>query len=153
MTDEEYLRKVLNRCNCVDGCLICPGALATDGYPVCYRNGNSNLKIHRFVWSVFNRTFIEKGLVIRHNCDNILCINPSHLQIGTVKDNNDDIRKRGRKFKLLSPEQVRDTKFLLELGLPHSNIGEIVGLNPRRVSEIKCGKRDENGYLVKKDTL
>lgn len=153
MNDEDYLRKILNRCDYVDGCMIWPGAKATDGYPVCYRDGNSNVKVHRFVWKTHNREQIGTGLVIRHNCDNILCINPSHLQIGTVADNNDDIRKRGRKFKLMTPEQVKDTKFLLELGLPHLNIGEIVGLNPRRVSDIKCGRRDENGYLVKKDIL
>lgn len=153
MNDDDYLRKILNRCDYVDGCLIWPGAKATDGYPVCTRNKNTNVKVHRFVWRIFNKKEIGNGLVIRHNCDNILCINPSHLQIGTVADNNDDIRKRGRKFKLLTPEQVRDTRFLLSLGLPHVNIGEIVGLDARRVSEIKCGRRDENGYLVKKDTL
>lgn len=153
LDDEKYLRKILNRCDCVDGCLIWPGAIATDGYPVCNRNGNTNVKIHRFIWKVSNGMDIEKGLVIRHNCDNILCINPAHLQIGTVADNNMDIRLRGRKFKLMTADQVRETKFLLELGLPHVNIGEIVGLDARRVSDIKCGKRDDNGYLVKKDIV
>lgn len=37
-----------------------------------------------------------KGLVVRHTCDNPPCINPAHLVIGTVSDNNRDAIERGR---------------------------------------------------------
>lgn len=36
------------------------------------------------------------GMIIRHTCDNPRCINPDHLLIGTLKDNSNDRRVRGR---------------------------------------------------------
>jgi len=37
-----------------------------------------------------------EGLVYRHKCDNIMCINPDHLETGTNSDNMQDMHKRGR---------------------------------------------------------
>lgn len=39
---------------------------------------------------------IPDGLLIRHTCDNRICINPAHLLIGTVADNMKDCIERGR---------------------------------------------------------
>lgn len=41
---------------------------------------------------------IKSGQVIRHSCDNPICVNPSHLTIGTQKDNILDKIQRGRDF-------------------------------------------------------
>ena len=45
---------------------------------------------HRVVYQVYYGLTIEPGKVIRHKCDNPLCCNPFHLEIGTQKDNIDD---------------------------------------------------------------
>jgi len=39
---------------------------------------------------------IPKGLIVRHTCDNRLCINPDHLIVGTYKDNMQDAIDRNR---------------------------------------------------------
>lgn len=39
---------------------------------------------------------IPKGMVIRHKCDNPICCNPFHLEIGTQKENNHDKLIRSR---------------------------------------------------------
>jgi hypothetical protein len=39
---------------------------------------------------------IANGLVVRHRCDNSMCCNPAHLQLGTQKDNVHDAISRGR---------------------------------------------------------
>ncbi len=37
-----------------------------------------------------------EGKVVRHTCDNGLCVNPDHLEIGTQDDNIKDMMNRGR---------------------------------------------------------
>jgi HNH endonuclease len=40
---------------------------------------------------------IPPGLVVRHSCDNTLCVNPDHLEVGTHRDNVHDCIRRGRR--------------------------------------------------------
>ena len=42
---------------------------------------------------------IPEGLIIRHTCDNPMCINPDHLIVGTNSENSKDMVKRGRSLK------------------------------------------------------
>jgi hypothetical protein len=39
---------------------------------------------------------IPDGLLVRHDCDNPLCVNPEHLRTGTDRDNAQDRDSRGR---------------------------------------------------------
>jgi hypothetical protein len=37
------------------------------------------------------------GMVVMHRCDNPPCVNPDHLTVGTVADNNADMDAKGRR--------------------------------------------------------
>lgn len=70
------------------------GRICPDGYgAICYRS--KNIAAHRAVWIAVNGP-IPEGLIIRHHCDNRRCCNPSHLAIGTTKDNVRDRVTRNR---------------------------------------------------------
>lgn len=47
---------------------------------------------------------IPKGMVIRHKCDNPICCNPFHLEIGTQKDNCKDMFDRNRSSSNITKE-------------------------------------------------
>lgn len=53
---------------------------------------------HRVAYCEANGLLLSDitGLVVRHKCDNPPCVNPDHLELGTVADNNRDKIDRGR---------------------------------------------------------
>jgi DNA-binding transcriptional regulator YiaG len=53
------------------------------------------LLAHRAAYSIWVGE-IPDGLVVRHKCDNPPCINPDHLEVGTLADNSRDAVKRMR---------------------------------------------------------
>ncbi len=64
------------------------------GYGVLRDHGR-NLLAHRVSWETFKGP-IPAGLWVLHRCDNPPCINPEHLFLGTVRDNQLDSMKKGR---------------------------------------------------------
>ncbi|MBN3757204.1 HNH endonuclease [Paraburkholderia sp. Tr-20389] len=50
---------------------------------------------HRISYQMVNGA-IPPGLVVRHSCDNRGCVNPAHLEIGTLEENNQDAIDRNR---------------------------------------------------------
>jgi hypothetical protein len=51
---------------------------------------------HRMSWMLKTGKAIPKGMVVRHLCHEPSCVRPSHLELGTVKQNAQDRSKAGR---------------------------------------------------------
>lgn len=96
MKIEKAIEKISSKSIYVEssGCLIWSGSKAGNGYGVIFCEG-SNKYVHRVVYEFFKQN-IDQGKCIMHTCDNPPCVNPSHLIMGTAKDNMLDKSKKGR---------------------------------------------------------
>jgi HNH endonuclease len=75
-------------------CWFWMASLHPDGYGHCW-TGSKIVNAHRVAWEL-TRGPIPKGLNVLHKCDVPMCVNPSHLYLGTQKDNRRDADVRGR---------------------------------------------------------
>jgi len=57
------------------------------------------ISAHRKSWSLFHRKSVPKNLIILHSCDNTLCVESSHLRLGTPSENSQDQVDRSRTLK------------------------------------------------------
>lgn len=76
------------------------GAINTKGYGQLaikqeHRGPWKMCMAHRLAWALHNGAD-PGGKVVMHTCDNRRCVNPEHLVLGTVADNNRDMRIKGR---------------------------------------------------------
>jgi hypothetical protein len=75
------------------GCWSWDGA-SDSRYGQFFLNGKVH-KAHRASWMLYNGN-IPGGIRVLHRCDNPMCVNPSHLFLGTLSDNTLDCVSKGR---------------------------------------------------------
>jgi hypothetical protein len=77
-----------------NGCWNCTSHKAgKTGYPEIRRN-NKRTYTHRDAWERHVGK-IPNGKCVMHKCDNKMCINPEHLELGTIGKNVHDAWVRG----------------------------------------------------------
>ena len=77
-----------------NGCWRWRLATNADGYGVASQ-GHKAVRAHRLSWSAFIGD-IPDGVCVLHKCDVRDCVNPGHLFLGSIKDNAEDMVKKGR---------------------------------------------------------
>jgi hypothetical protein len=80
-----------------DSCWNWKGCKDRDGYGKV-RINKLYFRSHRLSYLIHNGDLPEQ-LEVMHSCDNPSCVNPSHLSVGTPKDNATDRINRGRTSK------------------------------------------------------
>jgi hypothetical protein len=78
----------------MSGCWIWMGNCSKSGYGKVKIN-QKDLRAHRAAWILF-RGSIPDGLVLCHKCDIRPCVNPEHLFPGSLRDNTQDMIRKGR---------------------------------------------------------
>lgn len=124
---------IFDRCKYVNGCLEWQGALNTDGYPRGLINGDENAKLHREIFNALNGYYPK---VVRHSCDNILCLNPIHLIGGNDIDNVKDRHNRNRTHNQVSDQDIQNVKLLRNQGQSFQDISDVLGIRRKRVEYI-----------------
>lgn len=132
------------------GCWLWIGSISntrSGGYGVY--NGHT---MHRFSYKLHIGD-IPKGMCVCHKCDVTSCVNPSHLFLGTHKENMKDMQNKGRKWSevvmrkidglpasaKLTPSIVKEIKVLLESAISQDQIAEKYGVTQGTISFIKRG--------------
>lgn len=98
-------------------CWIWQGS-ENNGYGRIYINGRRHLA-HRLSYELHHLVKLERSQVIRHKCNNPLCVNPDHLQVGTQQDNINDMITAGRqgfvqKITAQQRKQIRNSNLTLQ---------------------------------------
>ena len=130
-----------------DSCVIWPFKKDKDGYGWFSSNGQK--RAHRVSYCV-HKGIISDGLHVLHKCDNPSCVNPSHLFLGTHKQNMEDMIEKGRSHHLNMdyidntgsnhPKSLITESQVLEIrsikGISQKEIGRIYGISRQAVSDI-----------------
>ena len=131
-----------------DGCWTWLASRSRAGYGYFRVNGRTR-NAHRVAYELANGE-IPDGMVVRHDCDNPACVNPSHLRLGTMKDNTADMMSRGRDDHgvtrgednakhVLRNIDVSIMRYLRECGVKLAHLAPLFGVSQARVSQICRG--------------
>lgn len=102
---------------------------------------------HRYMWQLVHRRPPPRGKVVRHTCDNPSCVNPTHLVLGTYKQNAQDCNNRGRRVHgerhpsaRLTEAQVRSVRRRWKQGVRQVDLAQEYGISQAAISLICCGR-------------
>lgn len=109
---------------------------------------NKSISAHRASWLIHNGP-IPDGMFVCHTCDKPRCNAPTHLFLGTAKDNVSDMIKKGRAKYLkgekapwskLTENNVREIKNLLSKNISMQKIADIFNVKIVAIFDIKHNK-------------
>tara|TARA_Y100000034_G_scaffold136784_1_gene215748 strand:- start:8034 stop:9029 length:996 start_codon:yes stop_codon:yes gene_type:complete len=92
-TENVTVEWIKSNCNINEkDCWLWGKGIFSNGYGQVSYN-NKTCRVHKVVWELINNN-VPDNLIIRHICDNRLCCNPDHLELGTLSENRIDVLER-----------------------------------------------------------
>lgn len=84
-----------------DRCWLWIGGTDKGGYGKLMTAGRHR-RAHQVAWELAYGRPVPSGMAVCHNCpggDNPACVNPAHLFLGSIQDNNADKQAKGRQAR------------------------------------------------------
>lgn len=140
---ERFWRKVDQRGP--DECWLWRGSREKAGYGIIHAGPERGRfkKAHRVSWELHHGP-IPEGMCVCHHCDVRACVNPRHLFLGTLADNNRDRDEKGRSRFGTRPKIDRETASAIReyVAAGHSQqaAADRFGLSQPHVSRIMRGE-------------
>ncbi len=130
----------------IRGCILWGGSVDTSkGYGTFFMPGSRPTGAHRVAYELMVGP-IPEGLYVLHRCDNRLCINPTHLFLGTHQDNIADCVAKGRQargekqgFSKLTADDIIAIRRRCQDGESQRSIAEEFGVCQQSISNILRG--------------
>lgn len=134
---------LIDKDSSINNCWLWKGGKFPSGYGWIAWGKEKPYLAHRIAYIIF-KDLIPNDKIVRHTCDNRLCVNPDHLILGTYTDNLHDCVKRGRHHNTkLNDEAVKVIKWMLKYKKKYGLVNKLANLhNVSRVAitDIQRGK-------------
>lgn len=100
---------------------------------------------HRLSWELHYGP-VPDGLLVLHHCDNPPCVNPSHLFLGTYKDNAQDAAQKGRMHPGALTGGAKLTADIVRIIRAHRGVSQrtlavLYGVDQSTISQIISRRR------------
>lgn len=125
------------------------GAKISTGYGHMWI-GNGYEYMHRYSY-IIHFGNIPDGLHVCHTCDNPSCVNPSHLFLGTAKDNAIDREKKGRRKSPIGNENFK-SKLNEVLVVEIRNYYKAGGITKKELAELYKVNVNTIGCIISRKT-
>lgn len=141
---ERFMSKVAQQ---ADGCWLWTASLRNPHGYGKIAVGRRMLLAHRVAYELF-RGEVPHGMCVLHRCDVRLCVNPDHLWLGTVADNNNDAAGKGRlrprrgeacSFSKLQEDDIRAIR-LLAKEVSMAELGRRYSVSPSTIANVVAGQ-------------
>lgn len=130
------------------GCLLWTAGVSTQGYGKFLLSGKT-IPAHRAAWILEHGEVLSPDQFLLQSCDTRLCVEVTHLRVGTHEENMADRKARGRyntsrgfnnPFARFNDAEVADMRLRIERGVSFQQIAQVYDCTWQYVRLIAEGK-------------